>query len=220
MKTFRGRTFGEEFMNKLSGWKVACLAVAGVALSLLAANIVRADSFSDQAAKLDILGVHLGMTPAQAKSVLSQHRKGMYWAQAEGSLRAEADWGFGLNANSRETVPFRFSPPPGDPKVVEVGRDLIFDPSQSPTVENLTNSLTEKFGKPSDESPSTLGGERAFVWAWDKAGQISKPNSSNVCLVRNSGWNLNTIDSDMVYSSSLRLQRDEDGGCAMAVLAI
>jgi|GEM_PF-6459816 len=57
-------------MSKLSGWKIVCLAVAGVALSPLAANVVRADSFSDKAAALDIVGVHLGMTPAQAKSVL------------------------------------------------------------------------------------------------------------------------------------------------------
>ena len=42
-------------MSKLSGWKVVCLAVAVVALSLSAAKFVRADSFSEQAAKLDIL---------------------------------------------------------------------------------------------------------------------------------------------------------------------
>ena len=54
-------------MSKLSEWKMMCLAMAGVALSSLAANVVRADSLSDQAAKLDIVGVHIGMTPAQAE---------------------------------------------------------------------------------------------------------------------------------------------------------
>jgi len=73
-------------MNKLFRWKIVCLivclVVTGVVLSLLALNVVRADSFTGQAAKLDIVGVHLGMTPAQVKSVLGQYSKGrMNWQE-------------------------------------------------------------------------------------------------------------------------------------------
>jgi hypothetical protein len=61
MKTISG------LMKKISGWKAAWLAVAVVVLPLLAANVVRADSVSDKAATMDVLGVHIGMTPTEVK---------------------------------------------------------------------------------------------------------------------------------------------------------
>jgi len=178
-----------------------CIAVAGAALSLLAANVVRADSFSDQAAKLDILGVHLGMTPAQAKSVLAQHRKGMRWMEGQD----EALW-------SNERVFVQFSPPPGDPKVEAVQRIVAFDKSQSPTVDGLASSLGVKFGQPTWKLQSFNFQE--FVWAWDKAGQIANAGQPNICDVDKDYNDIRMGSNSRLYIPVL--QQQNDGGCAMA----
>jgi hypothetical protein len=151
-------------MSKLSGWNIVCIAVAGAVLSLSVANAVRADSFSDQVAKLDIVGVHLGMTPAEAKSVLSQHRKGMRWLEGQ-----EAALWSNAADNGAERVDVAFSPPPGGPKVMAVLRHVEFDKSHAPTVEGLASSLTEKFGQPTQKSQSFNFQE--LFWGWDKSGQ-------------------------------------------------
>jgi hypothetical protein len=215
--------FLEELMSKFSARKIVCIAVAGVALSLLAANIVRADSFSDQAAKLDVVGVHLGMTPAQAKGVLTQHRKGMSWKEYKGDLGflgihegltvegADASWG---NINmGLEKISVTFSPPPGDPKVVAISRSVSFEQSQAPSVDNLTSSLMDKFGQPSSKSSTGT-----FYWAWDKTGQISKAND-DVCSVM---WTISDPQNRVgVNSSSFIpfLQKEDGGGCAVAARA-
>lgn len=210
-------------MSKLSGWKVVCLAVAAVALSLLAANVVRADSFSNQAVKLDVMGVHLGMTPDQVKSVLDQHRKGMSWQEYNGGDFGIQEGSYLTGANARwssegnngpESVIVVFSPPPGDPKLVAVLRDSGFDQSQAPTVEGLISSLTEKFGQPSRKSQDPSF--QILDWAWDKAGRISKPSPS-ICEVDNAN-----LDRMGVLSMNFipDLQRKNEGGCAIAVEAV
>ncbi len=207
-------------MSKLSGWKMMCLTVAGVTLSLLAANVVGADSFSDQAAKLDIVGVHLGMTPAQAQSVLAQHRKGMLWQEEKGNLgiqedqflaRANAVWG-NVGNSGAERVVVVFSPPPGGPKVVAVSRDVSFDKSQVPTVENLANSLTDKFGQPGYKSTPSPG--PIMVWYWDKAGQTSRGIPLYLCDVTGV---YNELQNPV--ASIPGFQQDNDAGCAIAVRA-
>ncbi len=211
-------------MSKLSGWKMMCLTVAGVALSLLAVNAVRADSFSDQAAKLDILGVHIGMTPAEVKNVLAQHRKGMQWQEEKGDLgiqedqflaRASVVWG-NVGNSGAERVVVVFSPPPGGPKVLAVERTLWLDQSQATTIETLANSLTDKFGQPLTKSPPNST-NREFFWAWDKAGQISKPNQSNI--VNRRVLLIFESPSTMRYLLLPVLQQQDDGGCAMVVRA-
>ncbi|MGB3550923.1 MAG: hypothetical protein WA993_09540 [Candidatus Binatus sp.] len=215
-------------MSKLSGWKIVCLAVAGVALSPLAADVVGADSFSDQAAKLDIIGVHLGMTPAQAKSVVVQHHKGMSWKEGRNALGipedpildgADARWG-GVNLDrAGEIVDVVFSPPPGDPKVLALSRVVVFEKSQAPTVETLFSSLTDKFGQPTYQS-QVGAGDHEMVWTWDKAGQISKPSVQlDACSGEWLSNNLDRMGANSFYFIP-DLQRESDGGCAMGVRAI
>jgi hypothetical protein len=208
-------------MSRLSGLKVVCIAVAGVALSLLAANVADADSLSDQAAKLDIVGVHLGMSLAQAKSAVTQHRKDMSWNEVKGDLgiqedqylaSAYAQGGKATATGREETMQLIFSAPPGDPKVLAVSRSLSFDASQAPTVENLASSLKEKFGQPSDDAPPIpQNPRRVLVWAWNKSGQLSKPYPRNCDSV--------FIMGRPTFSLQQRLQQENNGGCAMAVKA-
>ncbi|MGB3550924.1 MAG: hypothetical protein WA993_09545 [Candidatus Binatus sp.] len=207
-------------MSKLSGWKVVCLAVAVVALSLSAAKFVRADSFSEQAAKLDILGVHLGMTPAQAKSALAQYRKDMRWNEVKGDLGIQEGQFLAYASEQSaigDVVSIVFSPPPGDPNVLAIDRTLSFGRSHAPTAENLTNSLSGKFGQPSYNSHNGEGYQE-FVWSWDKTGQISKANGS---IIDQTYSEVESTPSSSNSSSRIQtLQQDNDPGCAIAVQAV
>ena len=109
-----------------------------------------------------------------------------------------------------ENVSVVFSPPPGDPKVVAVTREVSFDESQAPTVEGLSSSLTDKFGQPSYKSSPT------FIWAWDKTGQVSKANQADTCNVYNNQRQF-LLASWVIVP---QLQQENDDGCAIVVQAV
>jgi hypothetical protein len=213
-------------MSKLSRWKTVCFAIAAATLSLLAAN-VRADSFSDQAAKLDIVGVHLGMTLAQVKSVLDQYRKGMNWLDGKlniqnGQFVVVANTGWNPSANpansTGEKIAVLFSIASADHRVVAVTRDVGFVQSQAPLVQTVINSLMEKYGKPSDQSPydSSVQG---FLWAWDNDGrQISTPNLMSICRVEDN-FNLLTNPLGGIGGVGIAAIQKANSECAIALSA-
>jgi hypothetical protein len=211
-------------MSKLSAWKIVCIAVAGVTLSLLAANVVGADSFSDQAAKLDIVGVHLGMSPDQVKNVLSQYRKDMAWLESKDKLEEDsfrvitsAVWNAWGNPakGAQENVGVVFSVGSGDPRVVAVNRSVGWNPqSQPPLVETVANSLIGKFGKPSDQSPDDPN-RQTYFWGWDKAGrQISKPGLRSICDV---AADFTRVRQTLTASQASKLENES--ACAIAMTA-
>lgn len=220
MKTIFG------LMKKISGWRAAWLAVAVMVLPLLAANVVRADSVSDKAATLDILGVHIGMTPGEAKSVLAQH--GMDWVETKGDLGisegqflyAAVAHGSGTGPKA-DTVSVFFATPPGDSKVIAVARNVGFDASGAPTLKNLVKELTEKFGQPSWTQGNWWAG-----WVWDKAGQISKTENQR-CPSAAFDFRVvfappeSTLDRSGAgrnwWSKIPPLQEEYDRNCALAV---
>lgn len=142
---------------------VACAALPGIA---------------NAQASFDIVGIKPGMTEAQAMAALAAHRPGMRTSkrsmaytfsdgaqqQKTAEFLHEVTVTFD-DAQGREDFQLYFSPPPGDPRVVGVNRQMSL--KAPPTQAQLTAQLSQKYG-----APTTSGKSNAmFNLVWGEAGK-------------------------------------------------
>lgn len=132
-------------------------------------NTARGEPAEPAVAEVDIVGLRLGMTPQEAQAALkahnprlrsSEHRANITIKDSNGRdfkvgtyLRAiEAAWGHGVPGyNPRddpsEKIVLQFAPPPAEPRLEHIAREVTYPPGKGPAFDALLGALRDKYGE-------------------------------------------------------------------------
>jgi hypothetical protein len=162
---------------------------SAICLSLFGALAVVPETQSQGAAQtpaLELVGVRVGMTQAEAEATL--RKRGLRTTVVQGSFfennskfPAVIDGQTPQNDSSkpREIIRAMLAPPPNDPKVVVVSRHMIYGYEAGPEPATLISAMTEKFSKPARTAGTSS--DQMVYWSWDDKGVTRPPDRRNHC---------------------------------------
>ena len=148
-----------------------CIALVGGALAGLTPAL--AQTAATPAAKMDIAGVRIGMTEAEARAALTAFGASMRIIRATSRYNYSAGEGRPENLSTPEFLdrlevqPARggfdlfivhFATPPSEPRVIAIQRPNLAHTQDPPTQQLFRSSLLAKYGQPS------FAGENELVW--------------------------------------------------------
>jgi hypothetical protein len=126
------------------------------------------------AARVDIVGIRLGMSLDEVKRALQAHSPTTNVDETRGIVNSVAATDYlswviararqGAPAGSGDAIGVHFPPPPNAHRAIFVERFTGFQPNQYPLFETLKAALVQKFGQPSQET------DVAMFWTYNANG--------------------------------------------------
>src|SRR5262249_26066740 len=150
-------------------------------LSAAVAGLVPTATAQPAADKVDILGIRLGMTKADALKVIREYNPEMVFQDEQSRVWPEASAEASLpTVAARKILP----PPPnshdrkltelirvvlsgvaGEDRVLALERAIVFADGSQPSLQQLTTDLRDKFGEPTERTNESL------LWNYGPAGK-------------------------------------------------
>lgn len=171
------------------------------------------------ASVLDIVGIKLGMNPAQATAALKAYDPGMKFGVINTRLERPSNpngfvrvprFIFAMGPNTSpaagpvEHITIQFSTPPNPPVVLEVERYVQFQNGQPVLASNMMANLRQKYGQENYGNP---GGPE---WIYDSNGKLLNrvPNVAALCQPTGN-LSANIASTDLTHDAS-------DGGVSLS----
>lgn len=159
--------------------RAVCAAFAGVGAALAA----------EAAAGPDVIGVHPGMSQAEAVAAMQRHNPKLttYSRPGPSAIVPGVEFTDGINArtsNGDEDVQLSVAMPPNPKTVWGIRRTVNYAPDARPTVANIIAALRQKYGKEDGSLANPLAAQQAGVemmdafWVFDDAGKRVPPQAA------------------------------------------
>jgi hypothetical protein len=130
------------------------------------------------AADANIVGLRLGVSPAEVREAIGKHDKTMKIMEQQGGLKDLPGVAFlskvvasldrRLPVGPVDEIGVHFPPPPHKPQAIFINRSTGFDESGMPLITAIKDALIEKYGPPSFSRDA--GADVYMTWAFTPAG--------------------------------------------------
>ena len=156
----------------------AALCSASISVALVTLTPAFAQTASTPAAKMDIAGVRIGMTEAEARAALTAFDRSMRIIRTTSRYNYAAGEGRPENLSSPDFLDrlevqpagggfelfiVYFATPPSEPRVIAIERPALAHTQNPPTQQQFRASLLAKYGQPSFAEPHQI--------VWEEAGK-------------------------------------------------
>lgn len=210
------------------------LARAGALAACMAAIVPPADANAqdggNRKATLDVLGIRLGMTPAEVESILKKQFPSLPVQRDEVMLNGIAETKFLSTLSVEEQGPIggrsaqlvvKFAAPPNENRAVYVARQLRLPANEAPLETTVVEALLKKYGDSYYDSRGTIvsRGARNIEWLWTASGGPPAKTPPRFCESILEQATAAPTHPQFTAADSDRLVYAVRAGCATGVIA-